>query len=63
MDLSEKLPLSAKQAAEAYFYLASAGKTAAQSVALMPTVAKFATAGNFELALATDLLTDAQSAL
>ncbi len=54
---------SATQAAEAYFFLASAGKTAEQSIALLPKVAAFAQAGNFDLALATDLLTDAQSAL
>ena len=54
---------SSKQAAEAYFFLASAGLNAAQSIEALPRVAKFAQAGNFNLALATDLLTDAQSAL
>jgi TP901 family phage tail tape measure protein len=54
---------SASQAAEAYFFLASAGFDAAQSVAAMPQVAKFAQAGMFDMALATDLATDAQSAL
>jgi len=54
---------SAKQAADAYFFLASAGLSAASSIKAMPTVAKFAQAGMFDLALATDLLTDAQSAL
>lgn len=54
---------SAKEAAEAYFFLASAGLDAVQSIEAMPKVAAFAQAGNFELALATDLLTDAQSAL
>ena len=49
--------------AQAYFFLASAGKDAEQSMKLLPQVAKFATAGNFDMALATDLLTDAQSAL
>jgi len=63
IDLSKKLPFSAKQAADAYFFLASAGKTVEQSMALLPKVAEFAAAGNFDLALATDLLTDAQSAL
>ncbi|MDB4786222.1 phage tail tape measure protein [bacterium] len=52
-----------KDLAEAYFFLASAGKDAEQSMSLLPRVAKFATAGNFDMALATDLLTDAQSAL
>lgn len=54
---------SSKQAAEAYFYLASAGMSAQQSLKAMPAVARFAQAGNFDLALATDLATDAQSAL
>ena len=49
--------------AKSYFFLASAGKNAEQSMALLPEVAKFATAGAFDMALATDLLTDAQSAL
>ncbi|CAK9037499.1 Protein YfjI [Durusdinium trenchii] len=54
---------STAQAAQSYFYLASAGMTAEQSLKAMPVVAKFAQAGNFDLALATDLATDAQSAL
>ena len=54
---------SAKEGADAYFYLASAGLDAAQSMEALPRVAKFAQAGNFDLATATDLLTDAQSAL
>ena len=54
---------SATQAAESYFFLASAGLDAAQSIAALPKVAKFAQAGMFDMALATDLLTDAQSAL
>lgn len=54
---------SATQAAEAYFFLASAGLSATASLAAMPAVARFAQAGNFDLARATDLLTDAQSAL
>ena len=49
--------------AKSYFYLASAGKDAEQSMALLPSVSAFATAGAFDMALATDLLTDAQSAL
>ena len=63
IEVSKVLDFSAKQAAEAYFFLASAGKTAAQSIGLLPLVAKFAQAGAFDLARATDLLTDAQSAL
>jgi len=52
-----------KELAEAYFFLASAGKSAEQSMALLPKVSAFATAGAFDMAEATDLLTDAQSAL
>lgn len=48
---------------KAYFFLASAGLSAEAQIASLPTVARFAQAGNFDLALATDLLTDAQSAL
>ncbi len=54
---------SAKEAAEAYFFLASAGLDAAASIEALPKVAAFAQAGMFDMALATDLLTDAQSAL
>lgn len=54
---------SADQAAESYFFLASAGLDAAQSIAALPAVAKFAQAGNFDMARATDLATDAMSAL
>ena len=54
---------SAEQAAESYFFLASAGLSTAQSLAAIPVVAKFAQAGMFDMAKATDLLTDAQSAL
>jgi TP901 family phage tail tape measure protein len=61
--LSTKLPIAANKAAEAYFFLASAGLNAEQSLAALPIVARFATAGMFDMATATDLLTDAQSAL
>lgn len=53
----------ATEAAEAYFFLASAGLDAEQSVAALPAVARFAQAGMFDMARATDLATDAQSAL
>jgi len=63
LELSGKAPQSATELAKAYYYLASAGKNAEQSMALMPKMMKFATAGAFDMAQATDLLTDAQSAL
>ena len=62
-EVAKTTTYSADQAAKAYFYLASAGLDAQQSIAAMPKVAAFAQAGMFDLALATDLLTDAQSAL
>ena len=63
IEVSRTTNASARDAADAYFFLASAGLNAAQSLRALPKVAKFAQAGNFDLARATDLLTDAQSAL
>jgi len=63
MSSSGELQQGPAALAESYFFLASAGKDAEQSMALLPVVSKFATAGAFDMALATDLLTDAQSAL
>jgi len=54
---------SAEQAAESYFYLASAGIDAADSLEVLPEMAEFAQAGLFDMATATDILTDATSAL
>jgi TP901 family phage tail tape measure protein len=62
-EVAKTTTFSAEQAAEAYFFLASAGLDAEQSIAALPQVAAFAQAGMFDLAQATDLLTDAQSAL
>ncbi|HUS95946.1 MAG TPA: phage tail tape measure protein, partial [Hyphomicrobiaceae bacterium] len=61
--MSTESTFSAKQAAESFFFLASAGLDAEASVKALPVVTKFAQAGMFDMALATDLLTDAQSAL
>jgi len=55
--------ISASESAEAFFFLASAGLDAEQSISALPQVAKFAQAGMFDMALATDLATDSQSAL
>jgi TP901 family phage tail tape measure protein len=52
-----------KELAESYFFLASAGLDAEQAIGALPVVQSFATAGAFDMALATDLLTDAQTAL
>lgn len=62
-DVARTTTASATEAAEAFFFLASAGLDAEQSIAALPQVASFAQAGAFDLATATDLLTDAQSAL
>lgn len=62
-EVAKTTTFSAEQAAESYYFLASAGLDAAASIKAMPAVASFAQAGMFDMALATDLLTDAQSAL
>lgn len=62
-DISKKSVTSATNLAKSYFYLASAGLSAEQSIAALGAVEKFAVAGAFDMALATDLVTDAQSAL
>ena len=62
-EVAMETTISANQSAEAYFFLASAGLDAEQSIAALPQVAKFAQAGMFDMATATDLATDAQSAL
>lgn len=54
---------SAEQAAEGFFFLASAGLSAEAQLAALPQVAQFAQAGMFDLALATDLLVKSQNAL
>ena len=63
LEISNKGVVSAKDLARSYFYLASAGLDARQSMAALKTVEEFAVAGAFDMALATDLATDAQSAL
>lgn len=61
--LATESTTSAEKLADAYFYLASAGLNAEQSIGALDTVNTFAIAGQFDMARATDLLTDAQSAL
>ena len=61
--LSDKGPKSAVELAESYYFLASAGMSAEASLAALPAVTDFAIAGAFDMALATDLLTDSLSAL
>lgn len=61
--MSGESTFAAKELAEGYFFLASAGLDVEQSIAALPVVTTFAQAGMFDLATATDLLTDAHSAL
>lgn len=61
--VSKELNLAAADAAKSFFFLTSAGMDAQQSMAALPQVAAFAKAGMFDFATATDLATDAQSAL
>ncbi len=62
-EMAKTTRFSADEAAESYFFLASAGLNAEQSISALPAVAAFGQAGMFDMALATDLLTDAQSSL
>lgn len=62
-EIGKTSTFSATQAAEAFFFLASAGFDAQQSIDALGAVTTFAEAGSFDLATATDLLTDAQSAM
>lgn len=61
--LSLEMPQSAEELGRSFYYLASAGFNAEESIGALPIVSKFATAGMFDMAKATDLVTDAQSAL
>lgn len=61
--MAKETTFSATDAAKSYFYLASAGLSAQESIKDLPVVAKFAQAGMFDMAEATTLLADAQSAL
>jgi TP901 family phage tail tape measure protein len=61
--MAKQTTFSATQAAESFYFLASAGLDAESSITALPKVAQFAQAGMFDMARATDLLTDAQSAL
>ena len=62
-EVARTTTFSAQETAKAYFFLASAGLDATQSIAALPRVAAFAQAGMFDMARATELLADSQSAL
>lgn len=61
--MGETTAFSASQAAEALNYMALAGYDAETSMRVLPTVLNLAAAGGMELAAASDMVTDAQSAL
>lgn len=66
-DLAKELSITGIQGptelAKAYYYLASAGFSAEQSLKVLPIVQQFATAGAFDLEKATTLASDALAAL
>lgn len=61
--LSTQTATSAAKAAEAYYFLASAGMNAEQAMASLAVVERFGAAGAFDMAKATEILADAHSAL
>lgn len=62
-EMGESTKFSASQAGEALNYLALAGYDAEKAVSALPTVLNVAAAGGMELASASDMITDAMSAL
>lgn len=62
-EMGEATKFSASQAGEALNYLALAGYDAEKAVNALPTVLNVAAAGGMELAAASDMVTDAMSAL
>lgn len=63
MDMGAKTAFSATQAADALNYMALAGYDADEAMQALPNVLNLAAAGGIELAYASDMVTDAQSAL
>ncbi len=61
--VSRDLNIAADELAAAYYYLASAGLTADQSLKALPITAIFAKAGLIDLAKAAEYLTEANTAL
>ena len=62
-EMGKATAFSAAEAAEALNYMALAGYDAETSMEMLPTVLDLAAAGNIDLASASDMVTDAQSAL
>ena len=63
LTISSRSIKSARDLAQGYFFLASAGMSAQEAMANLELVTQFAQAGMFSMAKATDLATDAFSAL
>ncbi len=63
MEMGANTAFSASQAADALNYMALAGYDAETSMTMLPNVLNLAAAGGIELAAASDMVTDAQSAL
>lgn len=62
-EMGAKTAFSASQAAEALNFMALAGYDAKKSMQMLPNVLNLAAAGGMELARASDMITDTQSAL
>lgn len=62
-EMGSTTAFSASQAADALNYMALAGYDAETSMEMLPTVLNLAAAGSIDLASASDMVTDAQSAL
>lgn len=63
MDMGATTAFSANEAAQALNYMALAGYDAQTSMKMLPNVLSLAAAGGIDLARASDMITDAQSAL
>jgi len=61
--MGSETAFSASEAAAALNYMALAGYDVSESVGMLPTVLDLAAAGNIDLASASNMVTDAQSAL
>lgn len=62
-EMGAKTAFSATEAADALNYMALAGYDAEKSMSMLPNVLNLAAAGGIDLASASDMVTDAQSAL
>ena len=63
MDMGAKTAFSATEAADALNYMALAGYDSTEAMQALPNVLNLAAAGSIDLASASDMVTDAQSAL